>query len=106
MQAFWMLFSSFMFASMGVCVKYASDHFNSAELVFYRGLVGLAFMATYAYASGTSLRTRYPAMHAWRSAIGVMSLSAWFYAIAHLPLATAMTLNYMSGVWIATFLVA
>ncbi|MGH8806160.1 MAG: DMT family transporter, partial [Polaromonas sp.] len=37
--------------------------------------------------------------------IGVMSLSAWFYAIAHLPLATAMTLNYMSSVWIAAFLV-
>ncbi|HNI84485.1 MAG TPA: DMT family transporter, partial [Ottowia sp.] len=29
----------------------------------------------------------------------------WFYAIAHLPLATAMTLNYMSGVWVAAFLV-
>jgi S-adenosylmethionine uptake transporter len=44
-------------------------------------------------------------MHVWRSAIGVVSLSAWFYAIAHLPLATAMTLNYMSGVWVAAFLV-
>jgi S-adenosylmethionine uptake transporter len=44
-------------------------------------------------------------MHAWRSVIGVTSLSAWFYAIAHLPLATAMTLNYMSSVWIAAFLV-
>jgi S-adenosylmethionine uptake transporter len=44
-------------------------------------------------------------MHLWRSAIGVSSLSAWFYAIAHLPLATAMTLNYMSSVWIAAFIV-
>ena len=43
-------------------------------------------------------------MHAWRSAIGVLSLGAWFYAIAHLPLATAMTLNYMSSVWIAAFI--
>ncbi len=100
-----MLFSSLMFASMGVCVKFASNHFNSAELVFYRGLLGIFFMAAYARATGTSLRTRYPAMHAWRSLIGVMSLSAWFYAIAHLPLATAVTLNYMSGVWIAAFLV-
>jgi S-adenosylmethionine uptake transporter len=32
-------------------------------------------------------------------------LSAWFYAIAHLPLATATTLNYMSGVWVAAFLI-
>ena len=105
MQAVWMLFSSFMFASMGVCVKFASAYFNSTELVFYRGLLGIVFMVVYARMRGTSLRTHYPAMHAWRSVIGVMSLSAWFYAIAHLPLATAMTLNYMSGVWIAAFLV-
>jgi S-adenosylmethionine uptake transporter len=32
-------------------------------------------------------------------------LGCWFYAIAHLPLATAMTLNYMSGVWVAAFVV-
>lgn len=105
MQAVWMILSSFLFATMGVCVKYASEHFNSAELVFYRGVLGILFMAMYARAQGITLRTRYPAMHAWRSVIGVMSLSAWFYAIAHLPLATAMTLNYMSSVWIAAFLV-
>jgi len=105
MQAVWMILSSFLFATMGVCVKYASEHFNSAELVFYRGVLGMLFMAAYARAQGITLRTRYPAMHAWRSVIGVMSLSAWFYAIAHLPLATAMTLNYMSSVWIAAFLV-
>jgi cell division protein FtsX len=35
----------------------------------------------------------------------VLSLGAWFYAIAGLPLATAMTLNYMSSVWVAAFLV-
>jgi S-adenosylmethionine uptake transporter len=34
-----------------------------------------------------------------------VSLAAWFYAIAYLPLATAMTLNYMSGIWVAAFLV-
>lgn len=105
MQAVWMLLSSFLFATMGVCVKYASAHFNSSELVFYRGVLGIVFMATYAHMSGVSLRTRFPAMHAWRSVVGVMSLSAWFYAIAHLPLATAMTLNYMSSVWVAAFMV-
>lgn len=105
MQAFWMILSSFLFASMGVCVKFASEHFNPAELVFYRGVLGILFMTAYAHARRTSLRTTVLAMHAWRSVIGVMSLSAWFYAIAHLPLATAMTLNYMSSVWIATFLV-
>ena len=105
MQAVWMILSAFLIASMGVCVKFASAYFTGAELVFYLGVVSMVFMAAYAQVYGTSLRTRYPAMHAWRSVIGVTSLSAWFYAITHLPLATAMTLNYMSGVWVAAFLV-
>ncbi|WBY00986.1 DMT family transporter [Ramlibacter tataouinensis] len=105
MQALWMLIASFAFASMAVCVKVASEWFNAAELVFYRGLVGMLAMWLMARQQGTTLRTAYPGMHAWRSLVGVLSLGAWFYAIAGLPLATAMTLNYMSSVWIAAFLV-
>jgi len=105
MQALWMLLASFFFASMAVCVKIASAWFNSAELVFYRGLLGMLFMWLLARGQGVALATRYPGMHAWRALVGVLSLGAWFYAIAKLPLATAMTLNYMSSVWIAAFLV-
>ena len=105
MQALWMLLGAAFFATMGVCVKFASAHFSPAELVFYRGLVGIVFLVAIAKQQGISLRTRYPGMHVWRSAVGVLSLGSWFYAIAHLPLATAMTLNYMSGVWVAAFLV-
>jgi S-adenosylmethionine uptake transporter len=100
-----MLLAAAFFATMGVCVKFGSQHFNSAELVFYRGVVGVIFLSILAKQQQVSLRTQYPGMHLWRSAIGVSSLSAWFYAIAHLPLATAMTLNYMSSVWIAAFIV-
>jgi S-adenosylmethionine uptake transporter len=105
MQALWMLLGAAFFATMGVCVKFGSEHFNSAELVFYRGVVGLVFMAAVARQQKVSVRTQYLGMHVWRSVIGVVSLSAWFYAISKLPLATSMTLNYMSSVWIAAFIV-
>lgn len=105
MQALWMVLASFFFASMAVGIKFASNSFSTAELVFYRGLVSVVFMAVVVRARGSSLRTPVPMMHLWRSTIGVLSLSFWFYAIAHLPLATAMTLNYMSGVWVAAFIV-
>src|SRR5688572_19121015 len=104
MQALWMVLASLLFAGMGVCVKYASGYFNSAELVCYRGVLGIAIMWVVARSQGVTLATRHPGMHAWRSLVGVASLGAWFYAIANLPLATAMTLNYMSSVWIAVFL--
>ena len=100
-----MILASLFFATMSVCIKYASAHFGTFELVFYRGLIGMAFMAGLCCIQGVRLATPIPMMHVWRSVVGVASLSAWFYAIAHLPLATAMTLNYMSGVWVAAFLV-
>lgn len=105
MQALWMVLGAFFFATMGVGVKVASGSFTTFELVFYRGLISIAFLVVLLRAHGTSLRTPVPLMHAWRSAVGGFSLGAWFFAIAHLPLATAMTLNYMSGVWVAAFIV-
>ena len=105
MQALWMVLGAFLFATMAVGIKVASNDFGTAELVFYRGVVSVIFMGLVLRARGTPLKTTVPMMHAWRSVIGVLSLGSWFYAIAHLPLATAMTLNYMSGVWVAAFIV-
>ena len=105
MHALWMVLAAFFFATMAVCIKFASSDFDTMELVFYRGVVSVVFMGVVVRARGASLRTPVPMMHLWRSLIGVLSLGTWFYAIAHLPLPTAMTLNYMSGVWVAAFIV-
>ena len=88
MQALWMLLASFFFASMGVCIKLASAHFNPFEIVAYRGLVGMLFLWGFTRWKGISLATQVPLMHLWRSVVGTISLTAWFYAIAVLPLAT------------------
>jgi S-adenosylmethionine uptake transporter len=97
--------ASLLFATMGVCVKLASAHYTAAEIVFYRGLAGAALITMVARWRGQSLRTTVPGMHFWRSVSGVAALMLWFYAIGQLPLATAMTLNYMSSVWMALFLI-
>jgi S-adenosylmethionine uptake transporter len=106
MTAPWlMVLASLLFATMGVCVKLASAHYATGEIVFYRGLVGMLLMGAFARWREGTLRTPVPAMHFWRSLSGVTALCLWFYAIGNLPLATAMTLNYMSSVWMALFLV-
>ena len=101
MQAVWMLLSAAFFAGMGVCVKFASQHFNASELVFYRGVISVVIMLAMLRGRDIEWRTQMPGQHLWRSAVGVFSLVTWFYALAELPLATAMTLNYMSSVWVA-----
>ena len=100
-----MVLGAFFFATMAVGIKVAGASFSTFELVFYRGVVSVIFIALVLRSRGTSLRTAVPMMHAWRTLIGVLSMGFWFYGIAHLPLATAMTLNYMSSVWVAAFIV-
>ena len=100
-----MVLASLLFALMGVCVKLASSRYAAGEIVLYRGLVGASMVALLSWRRGGTLRTSLPAMHFWRSLTGVCALCLWFYAIGRLPLATAMTLNYMSSVWMALFLI-
>ena len=100
-----MILASLLFATMSVCVKLASELYATGEIVFYRGMVGTLALALVTWRRGGTLRTQVPAMHFWRSLSGVCALCMWFYAIGNLPLATAMTLNYMSSVWMALFLI-
>ena len=99
-----MLGASFLFATMGVCVKLASTQYTAGEMVFYRSLTGAVLMLSIARWHRIRLTTQVPEMHLWRSISGVISLLLWFYAIGNLPLATAVTLNYMSSVWMGLFL--
>ena len=106
MSASWLIvIASLLFATMGVCVKLASAHYGSGEIVMYRGMVGALMIFAMCRWRGDSLRTSLPAKHFVRSLTGVTALCLWFYAIGGLPLATAMTLNYTSSLWIALFLV-
>jgi S-adenosylmethionine uptake transporter len=105
MQALWMVLAALLFATMSVFIKLAAADFNIFEIVLARGLIGVAVMTSICRHQNIALRTPVPMMHVWRSVVGATALSCWFYAIAHLPLATAMTLNYMSGIWVAAFLV-
>jgi S-adenosylmethionine uptake transporter len=100
------LFASFLFAAMGVCVKLASEMFSTSEIVMYRGIVGVTVLLILIRLQGGTLRTQFAMGHLWRSIVGVISLWLWFYSIAKLPLATAMTLNYMAPIWIAVWLFA
>ena len=105
MSASWLIvLASFLFASMAVCVKLASAHYAPGEIMFYRGITGALMMLALSRWQGSTVATRLPAMHFWRSLTGVVSLFLWFYAIGGLPVATAMTLNYMSSVWMALFM--
>ena len=79
-----MLVAAFFFAVMGVLVKIASHKYSSAELVFYRSLVGLIFISSYVWQQSLSLKTNYFSKQMSRSIIGFISMVMFFFAIAEL----------------------
>jgi len=104
MSPSWLIvLASLLFATMGACVKLASHDYGSGEIVMYRGLVGALLIGFVSRWRGDSLRTSVPMQHFLRSLSGVVALCLWFYAIGKLQLATAMTLNYTSSLWLALF---
>lgn len=103
-QSFWMLVASFLFACMGVCVKFAAQRYSAAEVVFYRSVIALGLMFVIVRWQGVSLRTPHWRLQFFRGASGFVSLLLYFYAIALLPLATAVTLNYTSPLFLVAYL--
>lgn len=104
MQALWMVVATFLFSAMGVCVKLLSGVYPTQEIVMYRSLIGAIFMFFLIIFRKGSFKTIYFWPHLWRGVIGVTAHGLWFYTIVFLPLATSMTLNYMSPIWIALIL--
>jgi S-adenosylmethionine uptake transporter len=101
MQSLWMLAAGLCFALMGVCVKLGAPHFTAAEMVFWRSLLGMAVTAAILAHARLPLRTTRFGMHVHRGVSGFVSLFMFFYALTALPVATAMTLNYTSPLFVA-----
>jgi drug/metabolite transporter (DMT)-like permease len=99
-----MLVAALGFAIMGALVKAGSVKFSSAELVFYRSLFGFIIIYAIILLKKLPLKTPYLGKQISRALIGFFALLMFFYAIAHLSLATAITLNYTSPLFLATFM--
>jgi len=97
----WMLAAGVFFACMGALVKIGAQKFTSAELVFYRSLFGLLTITLLTISGRKQIATRRWKLHLSRSLLGFAALALFFYAIAELPLATAVTLNYTSPLFLA-----
>lgn len=104
MQSLWMLVASLLFACMGVCVKFAAATHSAVEITFYRSFISLFLMFGLVRLRGVRLATPHWRWQVSRGLVGFAALFSYFYAIALLPLATAVTLNYTSAIFLAIYL--
>lgn len=100
-----MLVAGLLFACMGVLVKYGSPDFSIGELVFYRSFFGLFVVYALLHRAKVTLSTKHWRSHLWRGLSGTIAMMLFFYCISVLPLATAITLNYTSSLFISALTV-
>lgn len=106
MPALWMLGSGLALALMSVCVKLASEHFTAAELVFWRSVASVLVSVLLLRHMRQPLRTRCLGMHVHRGVSGFASMFMFYHALTALPVATAVTLNYTSPLFVAVLFAA
>ncbi len=92
--ALWMIASGSAFAVMWVLIRYASHELHSFEIVFFRNAIGALCLVPMILRNPGLLRSTRMGVHLRRASSGVIATTATFYAVAHAPLATALSINY------------
>ncbi|WP_419769351.1 MAG: DMT family transporter [Candidatus Marinarcus sp.] len=99
----YMLFASFLFAFMGAFAKELSTHMNSVEIVFFRNIFGVILIAVSVYKRPLKQVGGKPFLLFFRGLMGFLALLMFFYNIAQISLAEAMTFSKTSPIFTAIF---
>lgn len=99
--AAYMLAAGLLFAVTAALIKLVSADLPNEMVVFFRNLIGLAALAPWLVRRGPRyFATRHLSAHLVRALAGLAAMYCYFYAIAHLPLAEAVLLNYSAPLFI------
>lgn len=105
--AAWMIMAAFGFSMMAALVKLLGQRLDTIQITFFRNGFGLLWLLPFAAAQGrAAFRTSYLGRHLWRAAMGGSAMLTGFYAVTHMPLATATSISFATPMFmivIATF---
>ncbi|MGE4062390.1 MAG: DMT family transporter [Rhodospirillaceae bacterium] len=99
--ALWMLASSVFFATSGLAIKIVGAELPVPVVAFFRVVFGLIFIVPFLLKYGPKIfYTKQPGWHLLRLAGSSGSILFGFYAITHLPYATAVSLSFTRPLFI------
>jgi drug/metabolite transporter (DMT)-like permease len=93
--------ASLGFSIMALCVKLASSKLPSLEIVFFRSLIGSLMIFAIIWKNKIPVFGTNRTLMALRGLTGFIALTLHFYTIEHLPLGTAVMLNYTGPIFAA-----
>lgn len=89
-----MIISCIAFATMWVVIRYASREVHAFEIVFFRNAIGALVLTPMMLSNPGLIRWSRLRANLRRATSGFIATMGTFYAVAHAPLATALSINY------------
>ncbi|MEL7346542.1 MAG: DMT family transporter [Pseudomonadota bacterium] len=101
--ALWMMGAILSFSAMAVGGRELAAELATWEIMAYRSAFGLVvIMAILLWREGRlNVATSQPREHAARNIVHFASQNAWFYAVAAIPLAQLVAIEFTNPVWVA-----
>ena len=98
----YMLGASLAFSFMQLCVKYL-PHLPAVELVFFRSLVSISICLIMMKQLNLHPLGNNRKVLLMRGVFGTIALTMFFYTLQYIPLASAVTIQYLSPIFTALF---
>lgn len=96
-----MLAACLLFATVSAIIKHVSEQLPNEMVVFFRSFFGLlALLPMFLRHGPRYYATSRIGAHLVRALAGITAMYCYFYAIAHMPLAEAVLLNYTAPLFI------
>ena len=95
-----MLFASFTFTLMKVCVKYL-PHIPAIEIILFRSVISLAISLYFLTRQRVHIWGNNKPILIGRGVAGAIALMIYFSLLQQIPLATASTLQYLAPIFTA-----
>ncbi len=93
--------SAVLFGLMAITLRLAAAHVSAFEAAFFRAFFGLVFSLPLLIKPGFALlRTSRFHLYLLRGLSGAVSMLASFWALAHLPLAQAVSISYSTPLFV------
>lgn len=103
--ALWMAGGIVSFSLMAIAGREAGQEIETAELLTWRGFIGLFVILGILAATGgfAQVRTARLPMHVVRNIGHFFGQYCWYYAVTLIPLAQLFALEFTSPIWVALF---
>ena len=96
----WMLLAVFSFCILAISVKEISSDITSAQIIFFRSLIGLTILSSLFYKKLPTLKLSAIKKHLFRNTFHLLGQYGWIIGIIYLSISEVTAIEFTVPIWV------